>query len=279
MTRRRFLTGGFAAALVPARAATATAQLWGPPKADLWPRWERHDPANTRTIDHRVWDGFLGTYLDTKHFSGIHRMRYAAVAPADRRSLEAYLGRLQAIPISGYGRPEQEAYWINLYNALTVRVILDHYPVSSIRKIRPTFFALGPWDVKLVTVEGERLSLNDVEHRILRPIWKDPRLHYAVNCASLGCPNLAGVAYTGEAVDRMLSEGAAAFVNHPRGARFERGRLHVSSIYAWFQEDFGGNRVGVLHHLRQYARGELARQLATYDGPIDDDYDWALNEP
>ena len=276
--RRQIVIAGIVG-LVLVWSGRAEGQLWGPPKADLWPRWEQHDPADTRSVDHRAWDALLQRYLDVRHPSGIHRVSYRAVTPGDRGALEEYLARLQATPISGYRRPEQQSYWINLYNALTVKVILDHYPVKSIRSIKPSFLSLGPWDIKLITVEGQRLSLNDIEHRILRPIWKDPRVHYALNCASLGCPNLAAVAYTAENLDRLLTEAAVAFVNHPRGASFRNGRLHVSSIYDWFQADFGGSVMGILDHLRQYARGELARRLEAYDGRLEDSYDWALNEP
>jgi hypothetical protein len=259
----------------------ADAQLFGPPKSDLWPRWEKHNAADTRTIDHAAWDAFLAKYLDTKHPSGINRMNYKAVSPEDRKKLEQYLAGLQAIPISTYNRNEQRAYWINLYNAETVKVILDHYPVASIRKIKipPGFFTIGPWDGKIMTVEGEKLSLNDIEHRILRPIWKDARVHYAVNCASLGCPNLAGVAYTGQNTDRMLSELGRAYVNHPRGVTLNFNRLKVSSIYVWFQDDFGGSTAGVVKHLREFARPELAKQLEGYDGSLADEYDWELNQP
>ena len=146
-------------------------------------------------------------------------------------------------PVSSLNRGEQLAYWINFYNALTVQVILDHYPTDSILdiKISPGFFSIGPWDKKLVTVEGEELSLNDMEHRILRPIWRDPRIHYGVNCASIGCPNLLTTAYTADNVDGLLTENAVAYVNHPRGASLQNGALTVSSIYDWFEEDFGGN--------------------------------------
>ena len=257
----------------------AEAQLWGPPKSNLWPRWEKHNPADTRTIDHGAWDAFLGKYLDTKHPSGINRMNYKAVTAEDRKTLDDYVKRLQSVAISGYNRNEQQAYWVNLYNGYTVKLILDNYPVASIRKIKPRFLSLGPWDEKVMTVEGEGLTLNDIEHRILRPIWKDARVHYAVNCASLGCPNLAGAAYTAENTDRMLDELAAQYANHPRGASLQNGRLKVSSIYEWFQDDFGGSWKGVIEHLKQYARPELQKQLASHDGPIDNNYDWTLNQP
>lgn len=278
MTRVVVRSGVLVAVILTAWLGLAEAQLWGPPKANLWPRWEKHSATDSRTIDHSAWDPLLKKYLDTKHPSGIHRMSYKAVTAEDRKALEDYLRRLQAVAISGYNRNEQRAYWINLYNAYTVKLILDHYPVASIRKIKPRFLSLGPWDEKYMTVEGERLTLNDIEHRILRPIWKDARIHYAVNCASLGCPNLAGVAYTAANTDPMLTELAAGYVNHPRGATLANGRLKVSSIYAWWPEDFGGSWTGVIEHLKKYARPELARQLAT-EAPIDHDYDWALNEP
>ena len=259
----------------------ANAELFGPPKSNLWPRWERHSPDDSRVIDHTAWDAFLAKYLDANHPSGINRLNYKAVSPGDRKSLEEYLVRLQAVPISGYNRNEQRAYWINLYNAETVKIVLDQYPVASIRKIKipPGLFTIGPWDGRVMTVEGERLSLNDIEHRILRPIWKDPKIHYAVNCASLGCPNLAAVAFTGQNTESLLNQYAADYINHPRGATFTRNRLKVSSIYSWFQDDFGGSSAGVIQHLRQFAKGDLARQLAEYNGGLDDDYDWDLNQP
>ena len=125
----------------------------------------------------------------------------------------------------------------------------------------------------------ESLSLNDIEHRILRPIYGDPRIHYAVNCASLGCPNLAGLAYTATNTESLLEAGARAYINHPRGVELANGRLRLSSIYKWFKVDFGGTDERLLVHLRKYAEPELARQLAAYDGRIRYDYDWDLNAP
>ena len=158
-------------------------------------------------------------------------VRYAAVSGSDRKALDAYLKRLGGTSVSKLKRSEQRAYWINLYNALTVQVILAHYPVESIRDIdiSPGFFSDGPWGKKLMQVEGEEVSIDDIEHRILRPIWKDPRIHYAVNCASIGCPNLQPVAFTSANADTLLTEGAKAYVNHPRGVRFDGGSLVVSS--------------------------------------------------
>jgi len=250
----------------------------GAPKADLWPRWAAHDPASVVRVDHGAWDRFLKDHVVGSE-DGVNRVDYAAVGASDTDALRAYLGMLSGIAVGTLNRGEQLAYWINLYNALTVRVILDHYPVSSIRKINisPGFFSSGPWGKKLVTVEGEKLSLDDIEHRILRPVWQDPRIHYAVNCASIGCPNLLPRAFAAEDLESLLDKAARDYINHPRGARIEGGRLYVSSIYEWFKADFGGTDQGVIDHLRTFAAPGLSDQLTGLSAIADDDYDWSLN--
>ena len=249
------------------------------PRADLWPRWQAHDPASTEVIDHGDWTRLLQAY-GVESEDGIVRVDYGRFSDADKQALKSYIEHLAATAVSSLNRDEQMAFWINLYNALTVDLVLDHYPVGSILKINisPGFFSVGPWGKKLAMVGGEELSLDDIEHRILRPIWRDPRIHYAVNCASLGCPNLALEAYTAENVERLLEANAVAHVNHPRGARFENGELIVSSIYRWFVADFGGGNAGGLKHLRQYARGELAANIARNNFIGGDEYDWSIND-
>jgi Protein of unknown function, DUF547 len=250
------------------------------PKAELWARWQQHNAQNSAQIDFTSWDSFLAKYVDAQHPSGIHRLRYASVSAEDRQALQDYIAVLQTVSISTYNRQEQQAYWINLYNALTVSVILAHYPVASIRDIRLSgLFSTGPWQAKLVTIEGEKVSLDDIEHRILRPIWKDNRLHYALNCASLGCPNLAPVAYTSANLEQLLEQGARAYINHPRGVFCQDGTCAFSSIYVWFQEDFGGNVAEVVQHLLRYANEPLAAQLQAYRGKLKHDYEWQLNAP
>ena len=267
MDRRHFL------ALSVALPLLSTRQAFAAPKADLWERWTRHDPAANGRVDHSGWDALLGRYL-TQHADGIVRVDYQALA-ARRSDLRTYLALLADTPVSTFARPEQFAFWVNLYNALTLDVVLEHWPVNSIRDIdiSPGLFANGPWGAKLAIVEGVDVSLDDIEHRILRPIWKDPRIHYAVNCASIGCPNLAKRAYTGDRLEAMLNAGAQDYVGHPRGVSVRNGRVTASKIYDWFQEDFGGTEAGVLAHLRQYGADGL--QSA---GGIDDyAYDWSLN--
>jgi hypothetical protein len=248
------------------------------PAAELWPRWSASGKESA-AIDHGAWDDFLRRHVAAGK-DGIHRIAYGRVAAAEREALREYLSRLQAVAIRRYPRAEQRAYWINLYNAATVDVVLEHYPVPSILKIdiSPGLFAKGPWRKNLLTVEGEAVSLDDIEHRILRPIWKDPRTHYAVNCASLGCPNLATRAYTAQNMEELLEQGAREYVNHPRGARVQDGRLAVSSIYVWFEDDFGGDDAGVIAHLRMHAAPQLARALAGVTRIAGHDYDWTLND-
>ena len=248
------------------------------PKADLWPRWQPFNAASTAVIDHGPWSRFLKAYLKTNK-NGVNRVLYGRVSDADKAALHGYIDRLRRTPIEDYNRAEQMAYWINLYNALTVRLVLEYYPVKSIKEIDISSGVFGgPWDRKLLEVRGVPLSLNDIEHRILRPIWLDPRLHYAVNCASVGCPDLLPLAFTGANADTLLELGGQNFINHRRGARVEDGRLIVSKIYAWFIEDFGGSEQSIISHLRQKAEPPLARALKGRTTIEDYEYDWGLND-
>lgn len=265
--RRRVLFGLLLAS--PAAAA---------PSSQRWALWERSDEGSRQAVDQGPWARFLRAYV-RNGADGINRVAYAAAA-GERGALEADVARLAAVPVSGLRRAEQRAYWTNLYNELTALTVLQHMPVASITKINlggGGLFGGGPWDAKLVTVEGTALSLNDIEHRILRPIWRDPRTHYTVNCASLGCPNLPAVPFAAGTMEAQLDRAAADYVNHPRGAAVNAGRLMASRIYDWYQADFGGSEAGVLAHLRQHAGPALAGALAGVSGVSGYGYDWGLN--
>ena len=280
-------TGGIAASIrrilvpvlliLPLAAFTPRENIFAP-SAELWQRWERHDPDSTATVDYAVWDRLLKTYVRRQE-AGASLFDYAAVTPEDRTALDAFISRLAALPVDRYDRAQQFAYWVNLYNALTVQVVLDHYPVDSIRDIdiSPGWFSDGPWDKKLVTVAGEDISLNDIEHRILRPIWADPRIHYAVNCASIGCPDLRAEAFVGERLDEMLDDAARTYINSPRGVSIDGSKVTVSKIYDWFYEDFGRSTDSLLAHLIRYAEPPLAEELAAIGDIEDTAYDWSLN--
>jgi hypothetical protein len=248
------------------------------PKAEPWPLWEKHDAASTATVDHTPWGRFLATHR-REGTDGIARVAYRA-AKADAPALEADIARLAMVRVSTLNRAEQFAFWANLYNMVTVQTVLKKYPVTSIRDIAisPGWFSTGPWGAKLVTVEGTALSLDDIEHRILRPIWRDPRIHYAVNCAALGCPNLPPAPFTAATTEAMLDAAARLYVNHPRGATIESGRLVASSIYVWYAADFGPEPADVIRHLRKYARQDFYTALSHIRQVSADRYDWALND-
>ena len=245
--------------------------------------WSARDGANAATIDHSAWQAVLDAHLRTDHPSGIHRFDYAALqaSVAHRQRLDEYVAALQAIDPRAYAAAEQKAYWFNLYNALTVRLVTASYPVKSIRDLGDAWLSIGPWDDAAAVVAGRELTLNDIEHEILRPIWQDARIHYGVNCASLGCPNLLPAAFTAANTERLLEEAAKEYVNHPRGVRWaDDGRsVVVSGVYDWYQEDFGGDEAGVLRHLARYAEADLAERLRAFRGDVDYSYDWALNAP
>ena len=282
--RARLLLPGALALTAAVPLTLAPSHALAAPSAEPWPRWEAHDPGSTALVDHAAYGNLLDRYL-TRHADGVNRVRYAALQANDRAALEAYVQRLEAVDPDGLNRAEQMAYWINFYNALTLLVVIEHYPVASIREINisPGLFSRGPWRRQLVVVNGEALSLDDIEHRILRPIWRDPRIHYAVNCASIGCPNLQPEPFTPSRLEVMLERGATDYVDHPRGvAMVERtflpGQLTASSIYDWFQADFGGNEAGVLSHMRRHATGETEQLLAGVEGIDAYRYDWSLND-
>lgn len=267
--------------LLLAAGSSGTALAESKPKAELWDRWTQHDDAAPRVLDHTLWDRFLSRYVVVAE-DGTSRMRYGAVDSDDRGYLRVYLDNLQRTEISKLRRDEQRAFWINLYNAYAVKLVVDRYPMVSLQSldISPGFFTKGPWGAKMLKVEDETLSLDDIEHRVLRPIWKDPRLHYALCPASRGGPALSPHAYTASNTEAQLDAAARAFVNHPRAARMsaDAGTVEVSSLYEWFKADFGGNDAGVIAHLLQYAGAPLAESLRNAKRVRDGGYDWLLND-
>jgi hypothetical protein len=253
--------------------------LAAPAHAEEFSMFAAENPQSLITIDHTAWGEILSRYLIVNPIS-INRFDYRRITPADRAKLQSYLARLQTVNPATLAAAEQHAYWINFYNSLTVEVILEHYPVQSIRDISSGWFKPGPWDLKLVTVKGQKLSLNNIEHDILRKYWKEPRVHYALNCASLGCPDLAVRSYSGSALDAELDAAARAFVNHPRGVYLKNDRLILSSIYDWYRKDFNGGTDGaIIASVRKYADPQLAVQLGHQSLISGYQYDWRLNAP
>ena len=255
--------------------------------AKLIPAWDASDENNVARIDHGAWQEILNDYLRA-HDSGVNRFDYGALKgnAGATATLVAYLESLQSLDPRDYSRAEQKAYWINFYNALTVKVVADAYPVDSIKDISESLFGKlgrifgGPWDDVHANVAGLDLTLNNIEHGILRPIWRDNRIHYAVNCASYGCPNLSPTVFTADNAEELLDAGARAYVNHPRGVEFmDDDFMIISSIYKWYVADFGDTEKSVIKHLVKYADEPLAKRLRKFAGSVDYEYDWSLNRP
>ena len=232
-----------------------------------------------------VYDTLLGRYVKASQ-DGVNRVDYARWHGnnADRKALDTYIAEMSSRRPSAMSRDVALAYWGNLYNAVTLKVILDRYPVASIRDIKSSgsWFDFksytGPWRELRFTVEGRKLSLDNIEHDIMRPTFKDPRVHYVVNCASFGCPNLMVRAWRARTLAADLDAGAREFINHPRGVEVLAGnRLRVSSIYKWFRDDFGPDDAAVIAHFKKYAGPELAAKLGKVATIAEDQYDWAIN--
>lgn len=246
------------------------------PAKKLWPRWQPYNAKSTRTINHQAYQKFLNSYVITSA-AGINLVRYAKVTAADKAALKAYLNRLAKLPIGQYNRNVQLAYWINFYNALTIYTVLKNYPVKSIRDIKTGWFSGGIWNKHLIKVDGVLISLNGIEHRIVRPIWNDPRTHFALNCASYSCPNLQRQAYTGRTINGMLTQDAIIYINSPRGVSIKNNELIVSSIFDWYQSDFGKNEQAVINFLKKYAKPKLKEKLNKFHEISDYQYNWKLN--
>jgi hypothetical protein len=252
----------------------------GAPQPEEIAGWDASDEARVDHIDHSAWQDILDRYI-APDAAGVNLVDYEALAAdaGDAGKLAGYLDYLESLDPRGYKRAEQMAYWINFYNALTVKVVLDAYPVDTIRDIHEGVVPYtGPWDDVHARVAGEDLTLNHMEHGILRPIWQDERIHYAVNCAAYGCPHLLATAFTADNTEALLDAGARDYVNNPRGVDIvDEDFIVVSSIYDWYTEDFGDTEESVREHLIEHAEDDLASFLEGFEGFIEYDYDWSLN--
>lgn len=233
-------------------------------------------------VDHAAWSGLLASHVKPAE-AGLNRVAYATFKAKGHAELKRYVAALEAADVTKLGRAEQFAFWANLYNARTIDIVLDKYPLKSFKDVSLGGGILaavtgGPWKAKVTKVNGIDLSLDDIEHNILRAFFKDPRVHYAVNCASVGCPNLGQEAFTGAKLDAQLEAAAMHYVNSPRGIQVANGRVTASNIYDWFKADFGGSDKGVLDHVRKYAAPDLQKNLTDISTISNFTYDWTLND-
>ncbi|WP_454781289.1 DUF547 domain-containing protein [Legionella sp. WA2022007384] len=246
----------------------------------LWPKWEVNSPLSKEVISHQLWQNFLNRRIVTNE-ENINLVDYAHMTQIDLNLLKDYLKNMAEIDINNYNRNEQLAYWINLYNALTVQVIANYYPVTTIQEINisPGLFSIGPWGANLITVKDTSLTLDDINNRIIRAIWNDPRTHYALSNGTIGAPNLSRKVYQGKLIEEQLNQAAANYINSLRGVSVIEGKLIISKLYDWFEEDFGGTKQDIIFHLLQFAKEPLQSQLKhinTIDSYI---YNWHINSP
>jgi uncharacterized membrane protein YdjX (TVP38/TMEM64 family) len=227
--------------------------------------------SGTETFDHSVWDHLLaeGTrdgLVDYPYFQG------------HRGELESYLEAVAGADAAALAPAHLKALLINAYNALTLRSILEHPEVSSIRQID------GVWTKKRHRLAGHQLTLDEIEHNLLRPFFRDPRIHFAVNCASMSCAPLPAWAFEGDGLDAQMEERARLFLSDPRNVRFENGELALSRYFEWYGEDFteegwSPSAESVPLFVASYAAPEVSERILAGDmeGIRFLDYDWSLN--
>ena len=265
---------GLVAVTSNAFAMSGTVRAASAPEA--WALWDEQAPSNGAVVDHSSWQQFLEQYV-VVYPDGVNRLAYKSVTPADRQLLNDYIGMLSTIDPRAYRKAEQLPYWINLYNAATVRVVLGRPMKGSILRMGRGYFSSGPWDDEVVTVAGQPMTLNDIEHRVLRPIFRDYRIHYAVNCASFSCPNLVRQAYTRANAEQLLADNEIRYINHDRGMHIDsRGRLVLSRLYEWYAEDFAADTPGLLAYLSS-RHTSFGLELKNYTDRVKYSYDWSLN--
>ncbi|MBC7282735.1 DUF547 domain-containing protein [Hoeflea sp.] len=260
--------------LISGAASLAAASVLGPNRAHAALTGFR--PRGQGRVDHSAFDTLLKAHVrpDAQRYN---RVDYRGVK-VDLAALKVYVASLEAMNPVLLSRNEAHAYWINLYNAKTLEIVADAFPVKSIKAINlggSFLFGSGPWKARLMTVNGESLSLDDVEHGIVRALFKDGMSHYGLNCASYSCPNLATRAFTGANVDALLRENGIDYVNHPRGVAVSNGRIAASRIYSWYAADFGG-KGRLKGHWSSLADPQKAAEIApaTISGYA---YDWSIN--
>jgi hypothetical protein len=214
-------------------------------------------------IDHTPWDQLL-----QKHVSSNGNVNYEGFK-SDIDRLNNYLVSISKIkPNTDWSRNETMAYWINAYNAYTIKLMLNNYPLKSIMDINGG----KAWDLKFVEIEGEKYSLNNIEHDILRAKYFDSRIHFAVNCASISCPKLSNTAYFAEGLDQKLEKAAKEFINNSAQNTISSNKASVSKLFDWYKDDFTKNGT-VKEYINKYSTTKLTTDKISYK-----EYNWNINK-
>jgi hypothetical protein len=245
------------------------------PKAVLWDYWHKSNPSSTKVINFNAWQNFLDKYTIEKN-NQVY-VKYAAVADKDKAKLNQAITQYAKVNILEYNPDQQLAYWINLYNMLTVQVILKHYPIKSITDIDKGWFGSKVWDQSVIRISNKYLTLNDIEHRIIRPIWKNPRTHAALNCASISCPNLSQKAYLGKTINSQLNQAFSNWINSDKGLYIKNNDLYLSKIFDWYGSDFG-DKEQMLKFIKGFIKDDSKKSKLNDDAIIYfQNYNWNLN--
>ena len=223
-------------------------------------------------IDHSGFDRLL-----KKHVSERGAVSYQGFK-ADEAVFNQYLALLSKNPpASGLAKADQMAYWINAYNAYTIRLILDHYPVQSIKDIGSKIkipLVTTPWAIKFFSIGGQKMSLDEIEHSVLRKKYNDPRVHFALVCASVSCPRLRNEAYIGTQLERQLDDQGRDFMNNPAKNKITKDAAQLSKYFDWYKGDWSKNGQSVALWVNKYSATKLNKGAKiTYL-----DYNWGLNE-
>ena len=228
-------------------------------------------------IDHSAWHTLLQKYVDVRgnvNYTGWKQ------SLADVRGLDGYLDTLShastSLPSSKAGRL---AFWINAYNAVTVKGILREYPTTSIRNHTAKVFGYNIWTDLTLIVGGHPVSLEDIEHKLLRKMG-EPRIHFAIVCASHSCPRLLNQAYTAQQLEQQLVANTRNFFANRENFQYRNGTFYLSAILDWFAADFGSSDAAILRFISPYLPDKTAQQAAARgSGSISHlDYDWSLND-
>lgn len=221
-------------------------------------------------VQHGEWDALV-----KKHVSKNGMVDYQGFLK-DKKQLQVYLDILSANkPTSKWSKNEKMAFWINAYNAFTVKLILDHYPIKSIKDIKRGIpFVNSVWDIAFIPMGKEKIDLNYIEHTILRKEFNDPRIHAAINCASFSCPLLRNEAYYASRLDEQLNDAMRRFVNDPQRNQLDKSNIKISKIFSWFAGDFKLNGSSIVDYLNKYAKKRVQP-----NAKIDFlEYQWELND-
>jgi len=235
--------------------------------------WNDFEPTSQLKVDNSSWQSILDKYLDTSHASGIHRFNYAAVSSTDKALLASYIAQMQSMEPRQLNRARSKAYWFNLFNAAVVYEILDKEARESVRELGNRL-----WRSNRFNISMQKMSLDDIEHGILRPIFDDPRVHFGFIAGTIGAANLPAQAFSAENVEDLLEANTRTFLSQPRGVRTNGEELILSTVFKWYRTDFGQNIAEVKNFIKQYVSPETA-ELIDNTQYVNYQYDWSLNKP